>query len=165
MRITIFLLIIGIFLFSCDVKKAQNKIKDDNASHVDTKVAIINDLKLIPFLDDSCVSFWIPTKLQMSQIDTVVIASLLLRGKSNNWGVNPSSFKQYYRQYICYINENGDQLVYINSFIDLSILEPEDALNWKNTLICYKDGGSSFWQMKINFSKKTCVFFMENGSA
>lgn len=80
------------------------------------------------------------------------------------------SVKTYYRQYIPYIDENGDRIIQINAFCIIPEVPPNEGKNnkwgkmdWKNEFVLIFDGGNCYWQMKINIDKKEYFDFRTNG--
>ena len=64
----------------------------------------------------------------------------------------------YRRQYICGINKNGDKIVWVNCFCD-----KHDK--WKNQTVFVFDGGSCFFNLKIDITKKLVYDAIVNGIA
>ncbi|SFU68953.1 hypothetical protein SAMN05216480_11388 [Pustulibacterium marinum] len=82
-----------------------------------------------------------------------------------------SIFNYYYRQYIPFIDEDGDRMIEVNAFCD-SIYKEElkrnpdrEPLNWKEHYVMFLDGGSCFWNIIINIDKKTYANMQVNGQA
>ncbi|HET8839309.1 MAG TPA: hypothetical protein VFM82_09995 [Flavobacteriaceae bacterium] len=80
------------------------------------------------------------------------------------------SVKTYYRQYIPYIDENGERIIKINAFCLIPEIAPDPdnkdnewtKMNWKKEIVIIAGGGSCYWQMKINIDKKEYFNFMTN---
>lgn len=68
-------------------------------------------------------------------------------------------YVKYYRQYIPYVNKNGEKEVYINCLCDV------DGYDWKTNLISVMDGGKCFFQLKINLKQNKYYSFNVNGYA
>lgn len=71
---------------------------------------------------------------------------------------NLKSLKKYYRQYVVYLNEKNEKCVYINAMCNVDIIP-----NWKNVLLDTSDGGSCYWNLKINLSKRIYQNLIVNG--
>ncbi len=71
---------------------------------------------------------------------------------------NLKSLKKYYRQYVVYLNEKNEKCVYINAMCNVDIIP-----NWKNELLDTSDGGSCYWNLKINLSKRIYQNLIING--
>jgi hypothetical protein len=54
----------------------------------------------------------------------------------------------YQRQYLGYVDENGDHIIYINCFW----MGDYDG-TWLNKIIRHYDGGSFYWQVRYNLDK------------
>ncbi|WP_161889553.1 hypothetical protein [Pontibacter russatus] len=78
----------------------------------------------------------------------------------------------YRRQYFGYINEAGEQIIYINlswdryTIIDrLKGYEEPDDVNWKRQREMTLDGCSYYWEIKANLTTKELFDLNINGSA
>ena len=69
------------------------------------------------------------------------------------------SLRNYKRQYICAINENGDKIVWVNCFCS----EGKDY--WRKRVVFVSDGGRCYFNLKINLTKKLTYDVMVNGVA
>ncbi len=76
--------------------------------------------------------------------------------------LNPNSKNttMFRRQYVPYILENGDKIVWINFFC----YEPEND-KWKSEILSFRDGGSCFFNIKVNLTEKKYYDFYINGVA
>ena len=68
--------------------------------------------------------------------------------------------KKYYRQYVVYLNENNEKCVYINAMCKVDIIP-----KWKEELIDTSDGGTCYWNLKINLTKRIYKNLIVNGQA
>lgn len=68
----------------------------------------------------------------------------------------------YYRQYIPYINKNGEHIIEINAFCSSDNFKYDD---WRSYIITVEDGGSCYWQIKINTDTQTYFEYRVNGEA
>jgi hypothetical protein len=71
--------------------------------------------------------------------------------------------RKYIRQYIGYVNEKGEHIIYINAFIR----EPDfiSKKDWLDHIPIVMDGGNSYWRIKINLNTKELFKFNINGVA
>ncbi|WP_339836475.1 hypothetical protein [uncultured Flavobacterium sp.] len=69
-----------------------------------------------------------------------------------------NDLKKYYRQYVVYLNQNNEKCVYINAMCNVDIIP-----NWKQELLDISDGGSCYWNLKINLSKRIYQNLIVNG--
>ncbi len=68
----------------------------------------------------------------------------------------------YNMQFVGAINENGEKIIWINSFCK----EEESSFKeWKTKIFSVADGGNCFFNVKINISKNTYFDLMVNGYA
>ncbi len=67
----------------------------------------------------------------------------------------------YYRQYVGYIDDNGNKIVFINAVCKPYGQKSDLKKNW----IFVLDGGSCFYQIKIDLTNKKCSEFSVNGEA
>jgi len=67
--------------------------------------------------------------------------------------------EKYKRQYVAVTNKKGEKEVWINCLCQTH------GDNWKTSLIMVDDGGSCFFNLKINLSKEKCYDLSVNGLA
>ncbi|WP_375562126.1 hypothetical protein ACE193_06135 [Bernardetia sp. OM2101] len=72
---------------------------------------------------------------------------------------NKIEIGDYYRQYIVVKNKLGEKEVWINCFCR------NTESNWRQEIVQVKDGGSCYFNLKINLSKKQHYNFRVNGEA
>jgi hypothetical protein len=80
----------------------------------------------------------------------------------NNYNTEHKSklnLKKYKRQYVIVINKKGEKEVWINFLCDV------ENINWKEDLVDVSDGGSCYFNLKINLATKSCYNFIVNGIA
>lgn len=71
--------------------------------------------------------------------------------------------KLYYHQYLPYLNEHGDRIIYINSICKSFIQthapfeDPDNdgEMDWKHHFYVIDDGGFCFWKVQINIDNLT----------
>ena len=68
--------------------------------------------------------------------------------------------KDYGRQFIAGISDNGTKIVFVNCFC-----EPEKFNSRNKELVFVSDGGNCFFNFKVNLTEKKIFDFMENGVA
>jgi hypothetical protein len=66
--------------------------------------------------------------------------------------------EKYYKQLIAVSNSNGEKEVWVNCFCYLG-----NYSYWKNSIVVVLDGGSCFFQLKINLTKNSVYDFGVNG--
>jgi hypothetical protein len=97
--------------------------------------------------------------------DSAISITKRLRKKSHDpnfvWNgdfvKNPS---EYYKQLIPINNSKGEKEVWVNCFCDTS-----EKSYWKKSIVMVNDGGSCFFQLKINLTKNIVYNFFVNGVA
>jgi hypothetical protein len=67
----------------------------------------------------------------------------------------------YFRQYVGYIDSKGNRIVFINSVCKTYGQKRDFKRNW----IFVLDGGSCFYQIKVDLTAKKCFDFSINGEA
>ncbi len=78
-------------------------------------------------------------------------------------GFITKNLNRYLRQYVGFINENGDKIVWINflykndSFINTAYLN--------DAVITVNDGGEYYWSIKVNITKNKLYDIVVNGEA
>jgi hypothetical protein len=78
---------------------------------------------------------------------------------SKDYPVIYKKLKKYLRQYVGYIDNNGNRVLVINCF-----LSNDDYLNdWLKNYFMILDGGSSVWEIKYNIKTDTFFEFGVNG--
>lgn len=60
-------------------------------------------------------------------------------------------FENYLRQYVPFINEFGEKVIWVNAFCTT----PKNW-DWKTQILGTDDGGNCYFNLSINFTQKTC---------
>lgn len=95
----------------------------------------------------------------------------LFKSSGNNFSKPHKKLKKYVRQYIGFLNENGDRIVYLSArWNGYSLFErikgySEPTDSWKEDWITTFDGGNKYWQIKYNLDKGEFFDHMVNGVA
>jgi hypothetical protein len=71
------------------------------------------------------------------------------------------NMNKYLRQYIGTVNNKGEKILEINCFWKEYC---EKFPYWKMRLVKVLDGGSYYWSIKVNLSKKKCFDYWVNGN-
>ena len=160
---------IGFISFSCSHKT----VRRDDLVVLDS---IESERLKITFIDDITISNklkWIPTYNQLNSIDSITAKAIRENSHRHYRHLGSDSIKNYYRQFICSIDSNGDSLVYINAMyrvLEFPYKNKEGKFifkrnDWQHEINSVRDGGDSFWQILINFSRKRYILFRVNGEA
>lgn len=96
----------------------------------------------------------------LSDTDILQIESLANKGiseynKQTKWSKIDKTYKV---QMVSVINAKGEKEVWLNCFCD-------DYPNWRKRILEVRDGGSCFFNLKINLSKGKCYDIRVNGEA
>jgi hypothetical protein len=167
--------IVGILILvltSCKYQSKQTDSKIDRATLVrDTLRAVITDTIETRFIARN-KPLWTPTKDQFDQIDSILIRAIKDTLAITNNDFKIKNINGFYRQYVCYQDDNGDLIVFVNAFCHL-LDKPVDSCgtviwkkyDWKNDLLTVNDGGPCYWSIKINLTRKKHFNFLVNGVA
>jgi hypothetical protein len=172
MRTVFIEIILLVFLLSCN-EGGNNSISNTNADSLNaeiSRITFIKDTNETNHITGGQHSFWIPTQNQLIEIDSMVIKAIRNKNTVHYKHLKPGNLKDYYRQYVCYIASNGDSLIYINALWKIGLEPPSEnnitkseRWDWQHYMIYVKDGGDSFWNLRINFSKKKYLELNING--
>lgn len=108
---------------------------------------------------------WLPKNCKNYNLETSdkQIVSQLLEKAIKDYNLKNEKkiieIKDYKRQYIAYIDINGEKEIWINFFCD------ELSYNWKKKIVQVKDGGKCYFNLKINITKKTFRNLFVNGES
>lgn len=152
-----------LFITSCGVQRENRKYGSD------TKVAIITDSSYIRWLTGKNYKIWVPTQEEHTKVDEILSKGIVggefyfLKDQSL------SELKSYYRQYLCYVNDSGEKIVYINSMCKLPTKVDDKnrivEIDWKNDMVDIADGGSCYWNVKVNIEKSKYYDLTVNGES
>ena len=122
-----------------------------------------------PFDYENCKDFrWNPNKEDIEQAELLVQTFIIQQVKKKNL-VNQVegrliihlNMDKYLRQYMGTINSKGEKILEINCFWKEKVNE---FPYWKTHVVRVCDGGSFYWSIKVNMSKKKCFDYMINGN-
>ena len=112
-------------------------------------------------------NYWVPRQLRFTPApEDIDEAEFTLR--TELWEINKKRdnqfngyfidehLKDYQRQYVGYIDKDGNRILFINAF-------KSGGGNWLKDIVRWRDGGSSFWQVKFNLKTKKLFEFRVNG--
>jgi hypothetical protein len=133
----------------------------DNSESIDTsRYAILkyNDIPTYIFKDCKPADL---SNEEIMQIEVLVHNEVVKYNKSAKKGIYPlliSHPEKYYKQLIAVSNSNGEKEVWVNCFCSLGSYS-----YWKKSIVGVLDGGSCFFQLKINLTKNSVYDFGVNG--
>ncbi|SEO96834.1 hypothetical protein SAMN05444671_3853 [Flavobacterium sp. CF108] len=152
-----------IFLTSCSQQK-----KIISSDKFDNRIVIINSSENIKWISKKAYKPWNPNKSELNIIDSVLEKAVIDKRSLFLKQQSLKELKERYMQYLCYINDDGDKIVYINSFCKVPTIYhngKEKLLDWQNEMIDIADGGSCYWNIKINISTQSYFELMINGES
>lgn len=160
-----FLMLVIVFI-SCGNVNTNNSIESKVEDRlIDTSTFVIisfDSSRNFPF-NNKCKQADL-TKNEIENIDSV-LKKCVEDYNSLYQGENETYFKidlineQYKRQYVPIVNEKGEKEVWVNCFCHSF----DD--DWKKNILIVDDGGSCFFNFKINLVTKKCYEFYVNGLA
>ena len=108
-----------------------------------------------------------PSEKDVITVETILTAQIrgINKSRLNQTGNCPiidETLPEYKRQYLGYINKNGDKVIWIN-FIGGKAREYSDQLS-KDIIIIF-DGCSHYWNVKVNITKGHLYDLHINGSS
>jgi len=159
------IVILTLTLLTSSKSFAQTDTTFKKADHYKTKefdVAIFpaNYLDLIPG------QRFTPTRQEIDKAEKVLHNNLkTLNSQLVNQSSTPIIHKnlhKYKRQYFGYIDKNGDRILIINCFWSH---DKDDTDRWLKDRIIAHDGGSYYWNIKLNLDKNELFDLDINGYA
>lgn len=161
----------GLLIFNVGIVLAQSAVQDTSsefATYVKTKDyegVIFGKMGPANYTDDKEYR-WTPTPAEIEEVETLmkkhILKTVRKRGLINQFGDRPvihENFEKYIRQYMGYINQKGQKIVWVNCFWKAYENEFPD---WKTHLVDVMDGGSYFWHIKVNLNNKKCTSYIVN---
>ena len=149
-----------------------NKTKQTET--VESKIAILRNTEYNNRLEKNYgFKSWNPTDKDLNLVQEILDKAI--DDKEFDFLKKPikKSIESYYRQYLPYVNKNGERLVEINAFCE--ILEyppsPENGINewtkmdWHKEYVMVEDGGPCYWRITINIDTMEFKDLMVNGVA
>lgn len=103
-----------------------------------------------------------PTSRDIKLIEKILkdsIGGILKKHKYSSVSINSYSLKKYKRQYVGFINNNGDVVIWINFLINKEI----NDLVLSKDIVTVLDGGEKYWSVFINLTKNTLNGLRING--
>lgn len=168
------ILLFGLFLCSCNHSEIKFKtiIDLDSLNREESKATIINDSVEAKYIIGNNYIFWNPTKYQMKFVDSIIVNAITENPEKYFKYLKADSFKDFYKQYVCYVDSKGDSIVYMNAICEIPNFPIFDStlgyatlkrLDWQHHLDKVEDGGDCYWRIFINFTKRKYFSFSVNG--
>ena len=110
---------------------------------------------------------WNPTEEDIAKAEKLIKKYIVRSVEKKHYLPNQSrtpivhqNLDKYYRQYLGCIDKRGRKILYVNCFWK----DKENKFpGWKRKLIGVCDGGSYYWDIKVNLKKKKCFDYSVNG--
>jgi hypothetical protein len=126
--------------------------------------------------DISSLRRFTPTKQEIEQAEEILRSQISLANKSlpNQYRNNPIIHKElnsYFRQYVGLINTNNERIIHVNFYWDRFSLKDklkgysDDRLKFEDEYAIVFDGGSRYWQITVNLTRKCLTDLQVNGIA
>jgi hypothetical protein len=162
----VFYLVLYLNIFS---QNSISPLNDNNKNlnsnlNQDSLQVVLNDSIYINRFCNSCSS-WIPTSKDYSVIDKIILKAITENKDIYKLEkLNVNTYRNYFKQLVCYIDEKNDSIVYINALCYDSnfLFKDNEIYNWNKQLIIVNDGGECYWTIKINISKHSFFDFYVN---
>jgi hypothetical protein len=163
-----------IFLSALTIASCGQTVNTEQTNKM-TNVAIVQPvdtslIAIIPFnnsrdwLFDKTFTPATLTESDIQKIETLLINCVTeynkkLSGDNKQFFLIDMNKEKYKRQYVAVTNKKGEKVVWINCLCQTH------GDNWKTSLIMVDDGGSCFFNLKINLAKEKCYDLSVNGLA
>ncbi len=99
---------------------------------------------------------WEPNSMDIEAAHDLI--EIAIKDNKFNFLAKPikQNFKKYYRQYIPYINKNGDRIIEVNAFCKIPEYPVDGdikSMDWEKKYVNIMDGGECYWQIKLNLDQ------------
>jgi len=102
-----------------------------------------------------------PTKEEIAFVELAIKNQLpLLVGTQRHTPDIYTNLPRYRRQYFGYVDNKGNKIIYVNCFWG-----EKNMPNWRKSEVTVDDGGSYYWQVKVNLATRKLFALNINGSA
>jgi hypothetical protein len=104
-----------------------------------------------------------PTRQDIINVESIIKEQLAtinkpLTNQVNGCPIIYKELKKYKRQYVGYINKEGDSIIWVNFIWGKHISD-----TWNKDVVIVLDGCSYYWNIKVNLSKKKAFDLQVNG--
>lgn len=114
---------------------------------------------------DKSFNRFTPTIIEVNQAELILNKEFLNKIKREIDGkFIRKNLNNYKRQYLGYIDSNGDKIIFISFFLDKNIKKQDDQF-WREEYRIMFDGGASFWVAEINLKTNKVKNIFVNGVA
>jgi hypothetical protein len=105
-----------------------------------------------------------PTIEEVNQAENILKLGFKKSNKSKDGRFISRNLKDYKRQYLGYINSDGEKMLHISFYLDKNS-KKQDNRFWKEEYKMILDGGTSYWIVKINLKTNKLENIAINGVA
>lgn len=113
---------------------------------------------------DKSLKRFTPTIEEINQAEIILSNNFKKENKSKDGKFISRNLNDYKRQYIGFLNSNGDKILYISFFLDKKSKKQDDQF-WKEDYKMILDGGASYWIARINLKTNKLENIAINGVA
>jgi hypothetical protein len=124
-------------------------------------VVLPPDTAWLHALFDKQTKAWTPAATDLEQAETLLSTCFTVAKQNKQFGVK-RNLSEYTRQYMCGIDKNGHQVIWINCVCHF--FDPNDT-SWEKTPYMVDDGGDCYFSVKIDLTEKKYFDLMINGNA
>lgn len=121
------------------------------------------------YFTDSLKSYWRADTAQLYLAEQIILTALN-NLETENFAFTAETLPNFMRQYICFINERDERMIWVNAHCRLEKRPPNieagesefQPIDWRNELVIVDDGGDCHWNILINIDKGTYSNFFIN---
>lgn len=113
---------------------------------------------------DKLLKRFTPTIEEINQAENILKLNFKKSNKSKDGRFISRNLKDYKRQYLGYINSNGDKMLHVSFDLNKNNKKQDDR-SWKEEYKIILDGGVSYWIAIINLKTNKLESFAINGVA
>ncbi|MBL7996975.1 hypothetical protein JNM05_16535 [bacterium] len=163
--------------FSCTGITVTNSVVPNilNIKGHDFEGIILTAGYIMPQPSDTIINRFTPTREEIEFLEKIIEDSIkyLNRDRLNQDNSNPvidENLHKYFRQYVGFLDANGNKIIFVNMLWNRWSLrdrfkgfaDPREGLH--DGFVQVFDGGSRYWQIKVNITLKVIAEFSVNGN-
>jgi hypothetical protein len=143
MRTTIITLILGLLVLKGHSQTSEKQYVFDKNANVHSAEVTENVQRFKPSMNE------------INLADSLIEIHIKKNRTDYSWTKEISDYQSYYRQYVGYINEKNEKIIFVNGFC-------QAEQNWTKEIVSYRGGGSCYFDIKVNISAKSTFDFNVN---
>lgn len=161
-----FIFLVFIFFTSCKTSHFLEIKSNENAYLIRTDKSIGEVFKESFETNeiDKSLKRFTPTIEKINKAENILKLDFKKSNKSKDGRFISRKLNDYKRQYLGFINSNGDKMLYISFYLDKNSKNQNDQL-WKENYKMILDGGTSYWIAIINLKTNKVEKIAINGVA